>query len=293
MNYLQEFYICNMHKQFLLAVFLFFSFPNFAQKVQSLPMPKIKGPNEKQVNDSALKYYELGLKAFSAKKYKLADSLYSVSLLIKQHLDTYYNRALTRAALHNAQGYCEDLCAAATKGDKECDTIFRRECGSADTIYVQMDNKPATRLKHDAYCVIYQSEYKNANVAVKFDKKGKFLSSEVFEAPKADKIPMEQTFPEFPGGKDAVKEFVKANLKFPAGAKNKNIQGKLVVKFVVNRLGYPESIRIVMPIANCEECSAEAVRLVSAMPRWKPGAINGKTAKFNYNLPLDFNNTVK
>jgi len=286
-------YICGMCKQFLFIFLFGYVGGSFGQKVQNLPMPKIQKVDDKKITDSAYKYFELGLKAFNGKKYKRADSIYTISLSIKQHPFTFYNRALAKAMMKDNEGYCEDICAAATRGDKECDTIFRKDCGSADTIYVHLDNKPATRLKHEAFCVIYQSEFKNANVAVKFDKKGKFLSVENFEAPNAGKIPMEQTFPEFDGGKGDVKAFVKANLKIPPQAKNLIISGKLVVKFAVNRLGYPENIRIVMPLENCPECSKEAVRLVSSMPRWKPGALNGKTAKFNYNLPLDFVNVAK
>ncbi len=251
-------------------------------------MPIVKKPDQKRVTDSAFRYYEMGLMAFNEKNYRRADSLYTVSLMIKQHLDSYYNRALARAMLNDTKGYCEDICAAATRGDRECDTIFRKECGTADTIYVHLDNKPATRLKHEAYCVIYQSDFKDANVAVKFDKKGKFMNSEKFEAPKNEKIPTEETFPEFRGGAQGLKDFVKANQKFPPEAKKRNVSGTVVVKFAVNRLGYPENIRLVKPMDDCPECNEEAVRLVSSMPRWKPGASQGKTAKFNYNLPLEF-----
>jgi hypothetical protein len=260
----------------------------FGQKVQPLPMPKFKLEDQKKLTDSAFKYYEKGLKAFNEGNYKMADSLYTISQIIKQHPDTYYNRALTRAALNDPQGYCEDICAAATMGDKECDTIFRKECGTADTIYTTTDNKPATRLKHQFFSVIYQSDYKNANIAVKFDTKGKFVDVVKLDAPDSSKVPMGEIQPEFPGGIDELKAFVKAKTKMPLETKNKKISGQVLVKFTVNRMGYPENIFIANDIPKCPECSKEAVRVISSMPRWKPGAYNGKTVKCKYKIPVSF-----
>lgn len=266
-----------------------FSVPVFAQKPSSaLPNKLPPQANQKLITDSALKFYERGLKAFNEKNYRTADSLYSISILIKQHPDTYYNRALTRAALNNTEGYCEDICSSATMGDAECDGIFRSECGSADTIYTDKDNKPATKLKHVTFSVIYQSDYREANIAVKFNKQGKFLDAEKFKSPENNKIPDGEILPEFQGGTKGLADFVKNTTKMPESAKLKKISGKVLVSFVVNRMGFPENITVLKAIDNCPECSREAVRVISAMPRWKPGALNGKTAKCNYNLGVDF-----
>ncbi len=277
-----------MLKYFLPACLFVFPMCFVAQKVQPLPKPKFKLEDQKKLTDSAFKFYEKGLKAFNEQKYREADSLYTISEIIKQHPDTYYNRALTRAALNDPQGYCEDICSAATMGDRECDTIFRRECGTVDTIYMGADNKPATRLKHHFFSLMYQSDYKKANIGVKFDNKGKFIEAEKLIIPDSTGIPMGETPPEFQGGIDGLKAFVKSKTKFPVTNKNKNVSGQVLVKFIVNRFGYPENISVVNGIENCPECSREAVRVISSMPRWKPGAYNGKTVKCKYNVPVFF-----
>ncbi|HOZ87889.1 MAG TPA: hypothetical protein PL029_09030, partial [Bacteroidia bacterium] len=242
-----------MLKYFLPACLFVFPMCFVAQKVQPLPKPKFKLEDQKKLTDSAFKFYEKGLKAFNEQKYREADSLYTISEIIKQHPDTYYNRALTRAALNDPQGYCEDICSAATMGDRECDTIFRRECGTVDTIYMGADNKPATRLKHHFFSLMYQSDYKKANIGVKFDNKGKFIEAEKLIIPDSTGIPMGETPPEFQGGIDGLKAFVKSKTKFPVTNKNKNVSGQVLVKFIVNRFGYPENISVVNGIENCPE----------------------------------------
>jgi hypothetical protein len=277
-----------MLKYLLPASLIVFPMCFFAQKVQVLPKPKFKLEDQKKLTDSAFKFYEKGLKAFNEQKYREADSLYTISELIKQHPDTYYNRALTRAALNDPRGYCEDICSAATMGDRECDTIFRRECGTVDTIYMGADNKPATRLKHHFFSLMYQSDYKKANIGVKFDNKGKFIEAEKLIIPDSTGIPLGENPPEFQGGIDGLKAFIKAKTKFPVTNKSQNVSGQVLVKFIVNRFGYPENISVVNGIENCPECSREAVRVISSMPRWQPGTYNGKTVKCKYNVPVSF-----
>jgi len=238
--------------------------------------------------DTAFVYYELGLKAFNDKQYKKADSLYSLSLNIKMHPDTYYNRALTRMKLNNKQGYCEDICRAATMGDRESDTIFRTDCGSADTAYFDADNKPASRAKHSHFSVVYQSVYPKGNFIVTYRKKAPFPEVNTYTLSPIN-VSADEVFPEFNGGAEALKAYLAKNIKLPAEVTTKAVSGQVYMNFVVNRLGYLENISVVKGIDKCAACNKEAVRLVSSMPRWKPGVLKGKTEKCSYNLPISFN----
>jgi TonB family protein len=101
---------------------------------------------------------------------------------------------------------------------------------------------------------------------------------------------MPEIMPEFIGGADALDEFVKKNLKYPAEAKEKGIQGKVYIQFVVEKDGSVTNI-IVRRGANAL-LDAEAVRIVKLMPAWKPGTMRGKKVRVRYTLPITFSLTA-
>jgi len=101
---------------------------------------------------------------------------------------------------------------------------------------------------------------------------------------------MPEIMPEFIGGADALDEFVKKNVKYPAEAKEKGIQGKVYVQFVVEKDGTVTNVivrRGADPMLN-----AEAVRVVKLMPVWKPGTMRGKKVRVRYTLPITFSLTA-
>lgn len=92
--------------------------------------------------------------------------------------------------------------------------------------------------------------------------------------------------PEFPGGPDALLEFMRKNINYPADAREKDIQGRVLVTFIVNKDGSltePEVVKSVDPLLD-----AEALRLISVMPKWKPGTQRGKPVRTKYTLPVNF-----
>lgn len=95
-----------------------------------------------------------------------------------------------------------------------------------------------------------------------------------------------EEMPEFPGGRQALNTFLKRNLAYPVGAREDGIQGRVIVRFVVNTEGKIESATVVRGIGG--GCDQEALRVVKAMPRWKPGKQNGHLVKVYYMLPVNF-----
>ncbi len=92
--------------------------------------------------------------------------------------------------------------------------------------------------------------------------------------------------PEFPGGPDALLEFMRKNINYPADAREKDIQGRVLVTFIVNKDGSltePEVVKSVDPLLD-----AEALRLISVMPKWKPGTQRGKPVRTKFTLPVNF-----
>lgn len=93
--------------------------------------------------------------------------------------------------------------------------------------------------------------------------------------------------PSFPGGKSALLEFVKSNLRYPEEAKRNNEHGRVVVTFDIDKDGTVINQRI---LRGCTpSLDAEALRIVSIMPKWTPGSINGEPKKVSYALPIRFN----
>ncbi|MBP5515767.1 MAG: TonB family protein [Bacteroidales bacterium] len=92
--------------------------------------------------------------------------------------------------------------------------------------------------------------------------------------------------PVFPGGVEALYKFLGRNLHYPELARSNNIEGTVVVKFVVEKDGSISNVKVIRDIGG--GCGKEAVRLVNAMPKWTPGKWNGKPARCYYTLPVQF-----
>ena len=92
--------------------------------------------------------------------------------------------------------------------------------------------------------------------------------------------------PEFPGGTAALLDYLRKNIKYPAICRENNIQGRVIVSFVVNKDGAivdPEVVKSVNP-----SLDKEAVRVISNMPPWKPGKQRGKAVRVKYTVPVNF-----
>lgn len=92
--------------------------------------------------------------------------------------------------------------------------------------------------------------------------------------------------PEFPGGKTALQEFLKTNLQYPQEAKQNNEHGRVIVTFFVDKDGAITNPRIFR--GRTPSLDAEALRIVSIMPKWTPGTINGEPKKVAVNIPIIF-----
>ena len=92
--------------------------------------------------------------------------------------------------------------------------------------------------------------------------------------------------PEYPGGTTAMFDFIQKNVKYPESAKDKGIEGKVYVQFVVEKDGSISNIEVLRGVS--EDIDAEAVRVVKAMPKWKPGMNEGKPVRVQFTLPFNF-----
>lgn len=92
--------------------------------------------------------------------------------------------------------------------------------------------------------------------------------------------------PAFPGGEQAMLKYFAENIRYPALARENDIQGSVVLDFVVNKDGTVGDVRVIKDIGG--GCGKESVRVVKAMPRWSPGEANGQPVKVRYTLPVRF-----
>ena len=96
-----------------------------------------------------------------------------------------------------------------------------------------------------------------------------------------------ETMPEFPnGGMGAMMEFLSKNIRYPVNAQKNGTQGRVTVQFIVNTDGSISNIGILREVD--PELDGEAVRVISAMPKWKPGTQGGKPVRVKYTVPVMF-----
>ena len=95
-----------------------------------------------------------------------------------------------------------------------------------------------------------------------------------------------ENMPEFPGGVAKMMEFLGKNTKFPPAAKANGISGKVYVNFVVGKNGKIRDAKIIRGVHDLLD--KEALRVVNAMPNWKPGKQRGKAVTVSFNLPINF-----
>lgn len=93
---------------------------------------------------------------------------------------------------------------------------------------------------------------------------------------------------QFPGGIQALKNYLAENITYPQIAVDKGLQGKCYIQFVVSETGTIEQVKVKKGVRKCKECDMEAVQVVKNMPKWEPGKVNGKPVNSNFKLPVSF-----
>ena len=95
-----------------------------------------------------------------------------------------------------------------------------------------------------------------------------------------------EEMPEFPGGEEGLLKFVTENTKYPEVAKEKKIQGKVYVQFVINRDGNVEDVKLAKGVDPLLD--EAAMNIVKSMPQWKPGKQRGQYVKVSFTIPINF-----
>ena len=95
-----------------------------------------------------------------------------------------------------------------------------------------------------------------------------------------------EEMPQFPGGMGEAMKFLAKNMKYPVAAQEAKIEGRVIVQFVIERDGSVSDAKVMRGVNS--ELDAEAIRVVSMMPKWIPGKQRGKAVAVKYTMPIMF-----
>ena len=131
-----------------------------------------------------------------------------------------------------------------------------------------------------------ESEMKNPENIVK-DALSSDQSTETNEINSADSVFVEvENTPEFPGGNDALMNFIASNVKYPQVAKENGITGKVFVQFVVSKDGSVKNVTIARGVDKLLD--EEALRVIKSLPNWTPGKNRGVAVNVQFTIPINF-----
>ena len=116
------------------------------------------------------------------------------------------------------------------------------------------------------------------------DKKGKTTQTRKDTATDDKVYEMCEQMPIFEGGDAALLKYLRENLKYPDNTKDRGVQGRLVIGFIVEKDGSLTDVKVLRPVDI--DLDAEVLRLVKGMPKWIPGRHNGQRVRVRYLLPI-------
>ncbi len=127
--------------------------------------------------------------------------------------------------------------------------------------------------------ILYDSLGNTVLAEMKKDKDRQYMDDQVFY--------LVENMPVFPGGEDALHNFIANMIEYPEVAYENKIEGKVFVSFLVTKDGSVKDARIIEGVDPALD--KEALRVVSNLPKWKPGEQKGQVVNVNYTLSINFN----
>lgn len=185
----------------------------------------------------------------------------------------------------------------ATQEAETSDPPLPAPAASARTIAIVQDNKEkeavetvpemAAHERLQAKAAAGERQIYADAQAVEDDGKDALLPEKIMEEEaEAGIFMVVEEAPAFPGGEEALRKFLKDNIRYPQQALDASLQGTVFVTFVVEQDGSIGNARVLKGIG--KGCDEEALRVVKMMPAWKPGTQRGKPVKVQINLPVRF-----
>ena len=158
------------------------------------------------------------------------------------------------------------------KVKKEDEIKTQDELKETETAFGQKDNEKGTEDRNVTRTL------KEEVVVEKKVEAPKEVKEEIFRS-------VEQ-MPQFPGGEAALMKYLQSHINYPPMAAENNIQGRVVVQFVVDKTGKVGEVKVVRSVD--KDLDKEAVRVCKSLPKFTPGRQNGQAVSVWYTLPVTF-----
>ncbi len=158
------------------------------------------------------------------------------------------------------------------KVKKEDEIKTQDELKETETAFGQKDNEKGTEDRNVTRTL------KEEVVVEKPVEKKEEKKEEIFRS-------VEQ-MPQFPGGEAALMKYLQSHINYPPMAAENNVQGRVVVQFVVDKTGKVGEVKVVRSVD--KDLDKEAVRVCKSLPKFTPGRQNGQAVSVWYTLPVTF-----
>lgn len=134
---------------------------------------------------------------------------------------------------------------------------------------------------------IQSSEETGEAVEIKYTAPVQVQEEEEEEPSEQEIFQVVEEMPEFPdGGQAGLLAWLSKNIRYPAIAQENGVQGRVTVQFVVNTDGSIVDATVLRGVD--PYLDKEALRVINAMPKWKPGKQRGKPVRVRYTVPVMF-----
>ena len=159
------------------------------------------------------------------------------------------------------------------KVKKEDEIKTQDELKETETAFGQKDNEKGTEDRN-----VTKTLKDEVVVEKKEEKPKEEKKEEIFRS-------VEQ-MPQFPGGEAALMKYLQSHINYPPMAAENNVQGRVVVQFVVDKTGKVGEVKVVRSVD--KDLDKEAVRVCKSLPKFTPGRQNGQAVSVWYTLPVTF-----
>ena len=159
------------------------------------------------------------------------------------------------------------------KVKKEDEIKTQDELKETETAFGQKDNEKGTEDRN-----VTRTLKEEVVVEQKVEKPKEEKKEEIFRS-------VEQ-MPQFPGGEAALMKYLQSHINYPPMAAENNVQGRVVVQFVVDKTGKVGEVKVVRSVD--KDLDREAVRVCKSLPKFTPGRQNGQAVSVWYTLPVTF-----
>ena len=218
---------------------------------------------------------------------KRKELLNSLLAMYDKQMIIYPDEKSEILALRNQaiEQYGKDSRSTSDEWEREYSQLIREQlakgnCTSAKAFY----DIYKTLLKHGDKAI--DKSLADCNGGIYTDPDEQYIRDWSEKLEKEDVVLIPDVNPEFPGGDEAMMQFLAENIHYPDTAKEYGITGKVYIKFVIEKDGTVSNINVIRDIGG--GCGEETKRVVAIMPRWRPGKVGGRNVRSQFILPFNF-----